>query len=686
MSRQVLETESDYVLSKGSRRQERGPHQSTTPPPPSSSWFTDYYTEATQTHTNSNKTPATSPHLNRILSAIGSALVQTPSAGLRRYHRTTGNGIAGDGLLSSNEGDDDQTGAATAAPCNRAKLQLHNLRREFTSLDPVALENVTTALARGISHVRPQEIQMNALGLGDTAAAVLLRSIQAAQSVESLELFGNAISMQSVQVLTESLLHAGATLRRLKIGENNITADVAAVLCRAIAQPSCKLLQLHLAENPLGADGVAHLAAGLRTNTHLTHLTLRDVGMSSRAFLTLCDALITNPSKTLRELDVKRNPAIGDAGAAGVKALLSLYPRLTTLDMSRCGFGATGASVVALGLSCNTTLHELMLSENDVGDEAFEMLAQALARPLCAVRFLALEKCGLTPMPSTGAALCRIVRHCADLSRLSLSGNDLGDDAVVALAQFLLHTGNSNSNIQHLMLSRCGVGPRGLATLLSVAAGHTGLRSLDVSQNIVGNDRDALAALALLLGTNSTMVQLHFSDNGIESDDIAALAAALQNNETSSLRGCVFGGQSATANSVSPEVRHMFNAAIRSNKERSVALRQVRREHKKTTRDRARGKVSSGNRPCRTGDTDVLLGGAVLSSPSLSPLSSCSSSPLRENSHSCMISPTLLPHDENKNYSKCSCCGDGLSNNTAVMLGKALVFLEPFQPVPHAIC
>ena len=57
---------------------------------------------------------------------------------------------------------------------------------------------------------------------------------------------------------------------------------------------------------------------------------------------------------------------------------------------------------------------------------------------------------------------------------------------------------------------------------------------------------------------------MQFSDNGIGYDDMCRVASAIATN--TSLRNCVFGGQSATANNVSVHARRVINDVLSKNK------------------------------------------------------------------------------------------------------------------------
>ena len=80
---------------------------------------------------------------------------------------------------------------------------------------------------------------------------------------------------------------------------------------------------------------------------------------------------------TLTQLDLGRN-SIGDEGATQVARALKANSTLTQLHLAENGIGAGGAMQVARALEANTTLMQLNLAVNGIGDEGATQVARAL--------------------------------------------------------------------------------------------------------------------------------------------------------------------------------------------------------------------------------------------------------------------------------------------------------------------
>ena len=114
----------------------------------------------------------------------------------------------------------------------------------------------------------------------------------------------------------------------------------------------------------------AALADALRSNTTLTSLTLRAIGMESQpaAAAVLLDSLHAHAS--LRVLDMSANS--GELGLRGaiIPALVRLVaantPALTSLNVSNCKLLDAGLGPLVDALARNTHLRELRMSDNEM--------------------------------------------------------------------------------------------------------------------------------------------------------------------------------------------------------------------------------------------------------------------------------------------------------------------------------
>ena len=214
------------------------------------------------------------------------------------------------------------------------------------------------------------------------------------------------------------------------------------------------------------SDSHKELARLLGSLIHIENVSIND---SLHAATSLIEVLKTN--STLTELDLAGN-SIGDSGFAEMAEVLKTNSTLTWLNLSVNSIGDGGCAAMAEVLKTNSTLTELDLSVNSIGDEG------------C-------------------AAMTEVLKTNSTLTELDLAGNSIGDRGCAAMAQAL----KTNSTLTKLDLSVNSIGDGGCAAMAEALKTNSTLTELDLSLNSVG-DRGG-AAMAEALKTNSTLTWLN---------------------------------------------------------------------------------------------------------------------------------------------------------------------------------
>jgi len=125
--------------------------------------------------------------------------------------------------------------------------------------------------------------------------------------------------------------------------------------------------------------GASCFAAALRLQScPLEVLNLRDNMLTAAGAAELGDALRAN--RSLRELDLSANPAVGCEGAVALSAALVRNDSLRILNLGGCGLGDDGACALAQSLSGARGLRSLSLYSNAIGDAGARELAAGAAR------------------------------------------------------------------------------------------------------------------------------------------------------------------------------------------------------------------------------------------------------------------------------------------------------------------
>ncbi|XP_072891330.1 NACHT, LRR and PYD domains-containing protein 3-like [Hemitrygon akajei] len=137
-----------------------------------------------------------------------------------------------------------------------------------------------------------------------------------------------------------------------------------------------------------------------------------------------------------QELGLSYNK-LGDSGVKLVSdALRKPECKIQKLWLRDVGLTDSGAEDLASGLSTNTSLTELNLSDNKLGDSGLKLLSAALRNPNCKTQTLWLDDVGLRD--SGAEDLVSALSTNISLTELSLNANSLKDRSVPAFRRLIL--------------------------------------------------------------------------------------------------------------------------------------------------------------------------------------------------------------------------------------------------------
>ncbi|CAF3729489.1 unnamed protein product [Rotaria sp. Silwood1] len=191
--------------------------------------------------------------------------------------------------------------------------------------------------------------------------------------------------------------------RLMKLNEKKLTdRDLFIVVQHAMINKPCEVLDLQ--SNEITSQGITILADALRTNTTLKTLLLDNNHLSDLGVSYLANALATN-NATLKTLELERN-----------------------------GIMDEGASSLAQMLQTNSTLTNLYLSANQIGDRGVQLLANAIADHNTSLKELILDNNPLVTDTSV-QSLIHMLKHNRSLQTLRLWNCQLSDKAKVDLSE-----------------------------------------------------------------------------------------------------------------------------------------------------------------------------------------------------------------------------------------------------------
>ena len=247
---------------------------------------------------------------------------------------------------------------------------------------------------------------------------------------------------------------------------------------------SLQIESFRISERKVEKTFAVFLSNFLKTNTTVKTISLCNSSIDGVTALAEC--LKYNTSLT--EL-VLNSDEIGDDGAAALGQCLKHNTSLTTLELNSNKIGNVGATDLGECLKCNKSLTRLELSGNEIGNDGT-------------------------------AALGECLKHNTSLTTLILCSNKIGDVGATALGECLKH----NTSLTTLILRSNKIGDVGATALGECLKHNTSLTTLNLNSNKIGDV--GAAALVERLEYNKSLTRLELSGNKIGNDGTAALVVA----------------------------------------------------------------------------------------------------------------------------------------------------------------
>ena len=187
--------------------------------------------------------------------------------------------------------------------------------------------------------------------------------------------------LYDVQVVESLVSHIYFTyftdsLRSLQLSLFHMTQIIAARIVRSLSQAP-NLCSLNLSWNCLSYSGIKNLTENLRHLKHLSHLTLRGVGIGHLE----CQLLSTSLKYvgSLQVLDLSQNPLAH--GILELSKHLNCIPRLHYLRLYDTDMGEREVTAVARALKDIPELENLQLSDNPLGRGVGELIKHLKSVP-----------------------------------------------------------------------------------------------------------------------------------------------------------------------------------------------------------------------------------------------------------------------------------------------------------------
>lgn len=303
-------------------------------------------------------------------------------------------------------------------------------------------------------------------------------------------------------------------------------------LASTLSSQQSRLTALDLNSNPLEDSGIKLLCAGMKDpNCKIQKLLLRGCCFTAACCEDLAAALSTNHS-SLMELELSFNQ-LGDSGVKHLSAgLRDPNCKLEKLGLSSCELTARGCEDLASALRCShTRLHTLCLRANELEDSGLEWLSAAMMDPNCKLQDLELFDCCLTTECCQGLALALQAKHSL-LRRLELGINELGNAGARVLCAALEQP---DCKVESLGLSHCELTSELCQDIASVlCSDHCRLRQLELAVNKLG-DSGVKVLCAALRNPNCKLETLNLDLTRLTDTCVGDLSSALTASRTLSV-------------------------------------------------------------------------------------------------------------------------------------------------------
>ncbi|XP_058855302.1 NACHT, LRR and PYD domains-containing protein 12-like isoform X2 [Acipenser ruthenus] len=348
-----------------------------------------------------------------------------------------------------------ESGMKLTAALKHPNCKLEKLGLEWCDLTGDWCEDLASALCTNQTTLRELQLRGNNLGKSGMKLTAALKHPNC--KLEKLGLERCDLTEHCCEDLASALCTNQSTLRELELGWNNLGKSGMKLLSSALNLPSCKieklglercdltvdccedlasalctnqstLRELQLGENNLGESGIKLTAALKHPNCKLEKLGLGQCDLTRDCCEDLASALCTNQS-TLRELELRGNK-LGESGMKLTAALKHPNCKLEKLGLGRCDLTGDCCEDLASALCTNqSTLRELQLGGNHLGESGMKLLTAALKHPNCKLEKLRLEGCGLPRgcCEDLASALCT---NQSTLRELELRENKLGESGM----------------------------------------------------------------------------------------------------------------------------------------------------------------------------------------------------------------------------------------------------------------
>ena len=184
----------------------------------------------------------------------------------------------------------------------------------------------------------------------------------------------NDLTSKSIQSFVNIPPHILQNMRELNLIHNQLDGSACDLLAKVVPSMS-RLEELWLDHNPIGSGGAVEVIKAL-CGSGVKKLSLTSTGIGVPDCKALCE-LLNSLNTTLKDLSLAFN-TIGEEGVTAVAKMLVENKSLTWLWLFGCHISGQGASKLAAALCKNSTLKCLYMQYNPIGVEGASSMSDML--------------------------------------------------------------------------------------------------------------------------------------------------------------------------------------------------------------------------------------------------------------------------------------------------------------------
>mmetsp|Transcript_13182 Transcript_13182/g.24440 ORF Transcript_13182/g.24440 Transcript_13182/m.24440 type:complete len:442 (-) Transcript_13182:2-1327(-) len=316
---------------------------------------------------------------------------------------------------------------------------LAHLDLELKSLTRGSMESLGKVLGEK-SHAL-ESLALGRNSIGDQGIAALASGLKSATSLRVMKLESNDIGVEGCVALGRALAGAGPreTKLELVLNGNAFGSEGLEALVREAEtkHTGCHVGSLSLVDCEIGDEGAKALGLAIAVANgcfaHLHELKLGNNKITDASFLV---SGISKENSKLVRIGLERNPELGPSGLAPLAIALSENSTncvVSMLDVSSCGLEGDGAAPVLESLVKGSSLVELRLLGNKLGNKLATFVCEALKNNST----LLVMSLGGAEIDAEGCkSVLEALASNKALRTLELGGNDIGVEGREAVAAF----------------------------------------------------------------------------------------------------------------------------------------------------------------------------------------------------------------------------------------------------------